>query len=91
MSEMLIDISKMTEDQIIAMADRIKAKRKVLAIKDTFLAKTTVTIRWDIPNVQAQAVGASYYGIEVPMMLVKEIVENHFDKLINPTEEERNN
>ena len=80
----LIDVSKLTEDQICALADRIRIKRKFLAIYETFVAKDTVMIRWDIPNSSFKELGISYYGIQVPVAAVEEIVSRHFDALIHP-------
>lgn len=71
----------MTDDQILAAAERIKARRLNKARLDSFQTKATVTIRWD--NIGAKF-GESYSGIMVDRELVEAVVQAHFTTLLTP-------
>lgn len=69
----------MTDEEILAEAARIKARRLNQARLASFEAKSTVTIRWDVPG---SPFGESYCGIEVPASAVAAVVAGHFAPLI---------
>jgi hypothetical protein len=65
----------MTDDEILAAADRIRARRRNADRLQSFKDTQQVMIRWDVPRAPF---GESYVGISVNSALVAEIVEAHF-------------
>lgn len=71
--------ARMSDDDILKEAERIKLRRLNQARLDSFFAKDKVMIRWDNPGAKF---GESYTSIEVDMNLVGDIVAAHFAPLI---------
>lgn len=69
----------MTEDQILAEAQRITARRLNEKRLLSFHDRDTVTIRWDVPGAPF---GESYTGIRVPRSMVEDVVAAHFGPLV---------
>ena len=72
----------MTDDEILAAAERIKARRLNEKRLDSFMDAKKVMIRWDIPGAPF---GESYTGITVDGSEVIDVVVNHFKPLIRST------
>ena len=69
----------MTDDEILAAAVRIKAKRLNKARLATFLTKNEVMIRWDNPGA---SFGEAYTSIIVPADEIQGLVTAYFTPLI---------
>lgn len=69
----------MTDDEVLAEAARIRARRLNQARLASFEAQSTVLIRWNVPG---SPFGESYCGIEVPAAAVADVVSGHFAPLI---------
>lgn len=70
----------MTEDEILAAADRIRARRRNEQRLQSFRDRETVMIRWDVPG---SKFGEGYVGIVVPRdEAIAMIVEAHFAPLV---------
>lgn len=75
----------MTDDEILAEAEHIKAKRLSQRRLDSFERKECVMIRWDNVGVN---IGESYTGITVSAESVRDVVHSHFGRLIGDAEGE---
>lgn len=75
----------MTDDEILAEAEHIKAKRLNQRRLDSFERKECVMIRWDNLYIKY---GKSYTSIIVPAKSVRDVVHSHFGRLIGDTEGE---
>jgi hypothetical protein len=69
----------MTDDEILAAAARIRARRLSQARLQSFRNREAVMIRWDVSGA---TFGESYVGITVPREAVAEVVEAFFAPLV---------
>jgi len=70
----------MTDDQILAAAERIKARRLNEKRLESFNTKEEVMIRWD--NIGTQF-GESYTSVGTMTDAVREIVTEHYKELMD--------
>lgn len=69
----------MTDDEILAAADRIRARRRNDARFGAFMEKDEVMVRWDLPHKAVP--GESYTSVMVPREAVQELVRERMGEL----------
>jgi hypothetical protein len=69
----------MTEDDILAAADSIRARRLNEKRLQSFVERETVMIRWDVPGAKF---GESYVSVLVPRKAVDAVVRKHYAPLV---------
>lgn len=68
----------MTDDQILAAAERIKARRRNDELWAAFLAKDEVMVRWDVPY---SAGGQSFASVMVSREAIQSLVREKLGEL----------
>ncbi len=69
----------MTDDEILAAADSIRARRRNDARFNAFLEKDEVMVRWDLPN--RAVAGESYASVMVPRKAIQDLVRSKMGDL----------
>jgi len=68
-----------TDDEILAAADRIRARRRNDARFEAFMAKDEVMVRWDLPN--RSVPGESYASVMIPREAIQNLVRERMGEL----------
>lgn len=69
----------MTDDEILAAADRIRARRRNDARFGAFMLKDEVMVRWDVPH--KAGLSESYASVMVPRQAIQDLVRERMGDL----------
>jgi hypothetical protein len=69
----------MTDDEILAAADRIRARRRNDARFGAFMLKDEVMVRWEVPH--KAGLNESYAAVMIPREAVQDLVRERIGAL----------